>query len=353
MAGRKLKFVYLTLTSAALALAACDSSSLGDITSGPQAAAVVTLQLTDSPGDLKEAWVKIDHFVLIREGGKHGNQDGEHEKDDDKGEKDDTSKVAKDTSKVVKDTTAARIELKPKTTDWVELLKLAGGKLQDITNGITIPPGDYDELRIVLAGAYVVTQDGKVFATEHAVLPAGVTATGVLQCPSCTSSGLKIKLDEVGVGVDAGTNTFIIDFDVNQSFGHEAGNSGRFILHPVLRATHKERHSDGSISGRVSLAPSLTIPSCGGHDGLLERFVPRAVAGADTLSGHTKNSGEFTIEHAPAKTYTMSYASELTFTNGDALSFTAAATPATVTVVKDSKSSVNYVVSAVSCKKKV
>jgi hypothetical protein len=52
MAGRKLKFVYLTLTSAALALAACDSSSLGDITSGPQAAAVVTLQLTDSPGEL-------------------------------------------------------------------------------------------------------------------------------------------------------------------------------------------------------------------------------------------------------------------------------------------------------------
>jgi hypothetical protein len=342
MAGKpKLRFVYLTLTSAALALAACDSGSVGDITSSPSAA-VVTLQLTDSPGDLKEAWIKIDHFVLIRAGGKHG--DG---KDDDKGEKHDTSTVA------VKDTTPAQIVLQPKSTDWVELLKLAGGKLQDVTSGTTLPAGDYDELRIVLAGAYVVTQDGKVFATEHAVLPTGVTATGVLQCPSCTSSGLKIELDEIGVGLDPGANTFVIDFDVNRSFGHEAGNSGRFVLNPVLRGTHKERHSDGAISGQVSLAPAVTIPSCGGLAGVLERFVPYAIAGADTLSGRTNVNGGFEIEHAAANTYTMSYAKALTFTNGDSLSFTAAATPATVTVTQDSKSSVAFVVSAASCKKKL
>jgi hypothetical protein len=255
------------------ALAACDGG--GGTESG---ASRLTIRLHDAPGDLAEAWVKVEEIYL------QGNSSA--------------------------DSTSGRVVLSDGATEWIELTELTGSKFATLVNGEPVPAGSYRQLRFVVCEAYVVTDDGDVYATHDAELPAGVKADGTLQVPGGCSSGIKVKLPGGGLDVEA-----------------------------------------GGIGGTVTVAQGVTLPACGGAAVDVSKFVPLAIAGVDSLAATVSPAGQYSLS-VPAGTYTMSHAQAISFTNGDSLRFTAAATPASVTVAAGATATSNYSITAASCKAK-
>ncbi|HEX8690965.1 MAG TPA: DUF4382 domain-containing protein [Longimicrobium sp.] len=296
------------LPLAALAIAACDGGGTGSDS------ARVTIRLHDAPGDLAQAWVKIDRIYF------QGTSDA--------------------------DSLSGRFDLMSTPTGWIDLMTLSGGSFATLVNGVPVPAGSYSQLRFVVCDAYVVTDAGQVFATSGADLPAGVTATGTLQLPSTCSSGFKVKLPDGGITLENASTILSVDFDVSQSFGHQAGNSGRWVMHPVLSAT--EIGFSGGIGGTVAVAQGVALPTCGGAAVNVTQFVPQATAGTTTVSAVVNPAGAYSLAVAPG-TYTMGYAPEITFTNGDSLTFVAAATPPSVTVASGGAVTSNYSITAATC----
>lgn len=297
---------------AALALAACDGG--GTEGSGTSR---VSIRLTDAPGDLAEAWVRIDDIYL---------------------------KGAVDSAG------GGRTDLLSARTDWVDLLTLSGGRTSELVNGAVVPAGRYSELRFVVCEAYVVTREGDVYATRDAVLPTGVTADGTLQMPSACSSGIKVKFPaDSSLDLASESSIMTVDFDVSQSFGHQAGNSGRWVMHPVLHATSVG--FAGGIGGTVAVAAGVTLPTCGGAAVAPAAFVPQAATGTTTYTSSVGTDGRYRIT-VPAGTYTMGYAPALSFANGDSLMVTATPSAATATVASGGSATVDYSITAATCKAK-
>jgi hypothetical protein len=239
------------------------------------------------------------------------------------------------------------VDLLTTQTGWLNLTQLTGSSFSTLVNNATVPAGTYSQLRFVVCEAYVVTQSGQVYATSGATLPSGVTATGSLQIPSGCQSGLKVKLPNGGVTLADSSTILSVDFDVSQSFGHQAGASGKWVMHPVLTATAVG--FSGTISGTVATAAGLTLPTCGGSAVTVASFTPLAIAGADSVSSTVSAGGTYSMSVTPA-TYTMSYAPKYSFTNGDSLSVTAAPSVASATVASGGSQTVNYTISAATCK---
>ncbi|GMU07918.1 DUF4382 domain-containing protein [Corallococcus caeni] len=211
----------LLLATGMLFLAACGDSN-----------ARVTLKLTDAPGDgIEKAVVTISKVYL------KGSVDG---KEDGKGD-------------VV-------LLSEPVTTD---LLTLANDTA-DLVKDAEVPAGTYKELRFVITGGYIqVKQDGasRIFATsrDYAGLPDGAQVDGDLQMPSASSSGLKVKFDkdaDVTITSDDDQKVILVDFDVAQSFGKEAGGSGKWVMRPIIKGADLEFSGNVEVSleaGDVSL----------------------------------------------------------------------------------------------------
>lgn len=308
---RRFGFFAVLLTAAVLT--GCD-----DEVTGGEGTGRLRVNLTDAPGDLAEAFVKIDEIVLIRS------------------EADSTNPNSN-----------GRVEITPDVTGFIDLLDLTGGEILQLADTSGIPEGTYSQLRLVIDEAYVKLKDGRVFATSGATLPAGVTAAGTLKCPSCSQSGYKVKFSQSGL-VITDNSVVTIDFDAGQSFGHEAGKSGQWIMHPVLRATATTIRL-GRITGNVTLGTGVTIPACGAQTNTRVAFKPLAIMGTDTISGVTDTAGVYNIANALPGTYTLGYVKDVTFTNGDSLTFTAAATPASVTVAQADSAKSNFQITAATC----
>lgn len=276
---------------------------------GADGAARLSIRLTDAPADLSEAWVRIDRIYLQGEG---------------------------------------RTDVLEERTEWVDLLTLSGGRTAELVNGVAVPAGRYSELRFVVCEAYLVTRDGKTYATPDAELPAGVTATGQLHVPSGCASGVKVKFPNgEAVELDEGATILTVDFDVSQSFGHQAGNSGRWIMRPVLHAT--DVSFAGGIAGTVATAEGVALPACGGGPVEVTAFVPRAIAGADTLTSGVQADGRYRTTVAPG-TWAIGYAAALGYENGDSLMVTATPSAASVTVASGATATADYTITAAACK---
>ena len=275
----------------------------------------LSIRLHDAPGDLKEAWVKVDRVYL------QGSSSA--------------------------DSTSGRVDLLTTQTGWLNLTQLTGSSFATLVNNAQVPAGTYSQLRFVVCEAYVVTETGTVYATSGATLPSGTTATGTLQVPSGCQSGLKVKLPNGGITLADSSAILSVDFDVSQSFGHQAGASGKWIMHPVLTATNVG--FSGTISGTVAAGTGVTLPTCGGTTITAADFKPLAISGADSLSATVAAGGTYSIAAAPA-TYTMGYVPTLSFTNGDSLTVTAAPSVPTATVAAGTNTTVNYTISAATCK---
>lgn len=163
----------------------------------------LSVALTDAPGDLQAAVVTISEIDLV--GGSGG--------------------------PIVLSNTET-------TTD---LLTLAN-TTQTLVDGFEVPVGNYTQLRFVVTGAYIQVDNGdgtsSIYATpDYEHLPVDATVSGTLQAPSFDQSGLKVTMPGDALELTDPEETLLVDFDVSQSFGHAAGGSGQWVMHPVIHGT--------------------------------------------------------------------------------------------------------------------
>jgi hypothetical protein len=123
----------------------------------------------------------------------------------------------------------------------IDLLALQGGDSTTLLNGVTVPAGDYRQIRLqVNAGrdasdSYITLDDGSMHA---------------LFIPSGNQSGLKLT---GGFTVpEGGSADFTIDFDLRKSVTYPPGLGGAYILRPSLRLV--ETATAGEIAGTVGNA---------------------------------------------------------------------------------------------------
>lgn len=193
-------FRALTLGAALVTLSAGCSDATG--TAGG-ANSRFTVYLTDAPGDVVTAMVTIDQVYL--RGGDEG-----------------------------------RLVLRDEDVT-VDLLTLVDEQ-STLVEGVEIPAGEYSGLNFVISGGYLEVEnaDGttSIYASSpnYAGLPEGAVVAGELQMPSLASSGLKVQFNG-GLEVAEGSDAVLVDFDVRESFGKLAGNSGKWVMSPVLKGT--------------------------------------------------------------------------------------------------------------------
>ncbi len=149
--------------------------------------------------------------------------------------------------------------------------------LLDLTGGITtllasdqIPSGYLGQIRLILGENNTVVKDGVTYP---------------LNTPSAQQSGLKLKLDQTLLPNI--TYNFLIDFDVAHSIV-EAGNSGNYNLHPVLRVTSEA--TSGFITGTVPAGTPV---------------LASVVVAGTTVSAYSDANGVFYLHGIPAGTYTV------------------------------------------------
>jgi len=171
---------------------------------GAGAPATLTIHLTDAPGDIQAAVVTVAEVYLQGTGGRT----------------------------VLRNT--------PYTVDLVSLATTSTVLIENVS----VAAGTYPQLRFVVTGAYIAVEDAgggtRIFASaaDYAGLPPGAVVDGELQLPSYATSGLKVQLPDGGLELPtSGTMSLLVDFDVSQSFGHEAGQPGKWVMHPVITAT--------------------------------------------------------------------------------------------------------------------
>ncbi len=192
---------------------------------GSDSESKVTLLLTDAPGDFKAAVVTIDEVYLQGDSGK-----------------------------VVLMNT-------PTTTNLITLANDTATLVKDAV----IPAGTYGELRFVISGGYVEVEneDGttSIYASSanYAGLPAGAKVAGDLQMPSFAQSGLKVKLPEDKLTITGEQKILLVDFDVAQSFGHDAGQGKKWVMHPVVEAT--DIVASGSVKVTLNVGAGVTLPT--------------------------------------------------------------------------------------------
>lgn len=294
----------------AVAAGACDSGiSSGDSSS-------LSLQLTDAPaGDLSEAWVDIGSITLQGEGGEF---------------------------ELVADPEG------PEPGGLFELTSLAG-TTAELVSGVEVPAGTYGQLRVVVDAAAVETEDGDVFSFGGAAEALDKDVTGTLQPASTDRTGIKVNLPEGGLTLEAESTILVLDFDVSESFGREAGMSGMWVLKPTITSSVLE--ASGTVSGTVSLAEDVTVPECGGEARGPEAFVPVAIdpsSGEVVKSGDVDGDGAYAIRFLEPGGYDLGHREEVTF-DGESLVFGAEVTPATVTVESGAEASADYTITSAAC----
>lgn len=202
-------------------LLACATGALLTACGG---AGTMTVLLTDAPGDFKKAVVTIDSIYLQGEG--------------------EEGRV------VLRDT--------PVTTDLITLANDTTELLRDVE----VPAGAYSQLRFVISGGFVEVDAGNgttaLYASSptYAGLPSGAQLAGELQMPSYASSGLKIDIGTVEVA--GSQHVVLVDFDVAQSFGHDASNA-KWVMHPVVKGA--ELTFSGNVAVSLTKAATLTLPA--------------------------------------------------------------------------------------------
>ena len=351
--SRTMKVLLGRTLAAVLALGACQTTSTEPGSDGSviiaNRDARLTVLLTDAPGDLTQAWVEITDIYL--QGHENGDGDG-----DGNGQN------------------GGRVHLFEGDPIWVNLLTLADDWMT-LVAGVTIPAGTYGQLRFVIGGAAIAVEqaeasDDKVYATSGGDLEAlnsflaseGLELLngphGVLHCPSCSQSGLKVRFPGGAVVLDNGDNTLVVDFDVAESFGHQAGNSGRWIMHPTLLATAFPTGDaeTGAIVGAVTSSVD-PLGACGGGGErpiALSDFVPTATlqgGGTPETGSVDASDGTYTIDGLAPGTYDLGYEATVEVDIGGVtwtISFTADH-PADVSVTANSDVQADYNITAVSC----
>jgi hypothetical protein len=285
-----MKLRHITAVLAPLLLAACGTSNEGT--------SKLTVLLKDAPANLGAAVVTISEIDLVGSDGP-----------------------------IVLSTTAVTTNLLTLANDAATLVKDA-----------VIPSGAYSQLRFVITGGYVdVPQPGGgsvIYASSptYEGIPEGATVGGTLQMPSYAKSGLKVDLGGLSVGTDA--KVVLVDFDVAQSFGQQAGMSGMWVMHPVCTAI--EVQLTGTLNVSLRLGTEVTLPASStlakfsavlAGSGVSPKTLPLADAGGGTFSASFVYlvPGDYTLDfdaNGAVSTFTTSpgVPANVTVTSGQATS---------------------------------
>ena len=168
-------------------------------------AAVVSVALTDAPGDYQKVFVDV-RDVMIRIDTENDSVEGWQSIGDVK-------------------------------TGIYDLLTLTGGNSELLAEA-ELPPGHLTGMRLVLGGDNTVVVDD---------------SPRVLKTPSAQQSGLKLQVDH---NLEAGVEyNYVMDFDVEESIVNTGGEG--YILKPVIRLFLEE--ATGSIAGTVTPADVQTL----------------------------------------------------------------------------------------------
>lgn len=161
----------------------------------------------------------------------------------------------------------------------IDLLDLTNGAIKEL-GSTTVEAGTYSQVRLVLAENTSNKTVNSVTLLNGDVVP--------LTTPSAQQSGLKIKAD-FDVLRDT-TTPMLLDFDACKSIV-VAGNSGQYILKPVVRLTSK---AAGSIQGYLTTTMSVTATSVMAEQG-----------GEVIRSTRPDAAGKFVLAYLPSGTYTV------------------------------------------------
>jgi hypothetical protein len=239
---------WLAALGATAALAACGGGGGGG-TAGTDGS--LRVALTDAPSCYQHVYVTVQK-VRVHQSATAGDQD------------------------------AGWADLTLATPQRIDLVSLSNGVLQELGT-MPLPAGHYTQVRLVLTDN---TPAGST-ATANSVQPIGGAETA-LDTPSAMQSGLKLRADfDVAAGQMA---DLVLDFDACKSVV-KAGNSGKFILKPVVSAVPR---LVSGVSGYVST--SLPLGST---------TVAAQQNGSTIRSTSPDASGSFSIPYLQPGTYTL------------------------------------------------
>ncbi|HUF13633.1 MAG TPA: DUF4382 domain-containing protein [Longimicrobiales bacterium] len=212
------RMLAMALPVLALALGACDDSATGN------GEGSFTLLLTDAPGDFDKAVVTIERIELIG-----------------------------DASDEVGGALLLRDE------PWSGNLLELQNEVATLIENAPVAAGTYQQLRLIISGGCieVETETGSDIFASTGYAACG-PADGSLVMPSFEETGLKIDLPGGGIQITSSQKIVLLDFVVSESFGQQAGMSGSWVMHPVIRAT--EMQFSGSLTVDVALAAGVTLP---------------------------------------------------------------------------------------------
>lgn len=327
----RLAILALALVAAA-GLGACEGgafgSDSGSTLAGPDGQASLTVRMTDAPGDLAAAWIRVTEIRLAGETEAEGEEN------------------SGGTTLPVDDPSA--------------LIPLTPEDITDLVEGEPIEAGTYGQLRLVIDGGVAESTGGQVYTFGGAEHPDGLEADGTLKCPSCTQTGVKVNLPEGGLEVADGTTIVMLDFNVSESFGHTAGRSGKFILRPTITSSVVE--TSGGIEGTVVVGEGVEIPECGGAERSVVDFTPRAVLASDTETTQTATveatndagtEGSYSMDFLQAGDWNMEFVAEKEFEldggGTETLAFEAEVDPAQVTVTSGGTATADYTITSAEC----
>ncbi len=306
----------LPLLLAVLVPAGCDDALTDPpLDAPPDGVTTLSVYLTDAPGDVAAVWVDVVDVVLVGEGGP--------------------------------------ISLLDEPYGLVNLLELQDRNLL-LSEGREVEAGRYNQVRLIIGGGVLETVGGDVYVQGSVEHPEGLPATGTLHCPSCSQSGIKVQFSS-GLDLQEGANGVLLDFDVAQSFGRQAGRSGRWVMRPLVKGLVADPGEiedgvlGGAIQGNVVLdlgedpesGEPVQLPVCDGAERTLADFYPVAVSralvddeGASIIHvGSTSGEGEFQISVMEADEYDLDYWSEVVL-EGATLTWEAEVAPETVEVAE-------------------
>lgn len=298
----------------ALGLTACSDAT------GPDGQTNMTVLLTDAPGDLENAWVEVTEIRLQ--------------------------------GQAVDSPTG--VTLLDESTGLIELTALEDAENnEELLRDVPIPSGTYGQLRFHIGGAVVETTEGDVFSKDGAQHPGGEPTTGDLICPSCTETGIKVNMPGGALQVEGESMILVLDFDVNESFGREAGMANTWVMEPTI--TSSEMELSGSVAGFVDLDEGVEIPECADEARSVADFVPQAtlLGVPDSEDPVVKTSsvdetGEYTISFMQPGDWEMRF-DEVDFSGGT-LVFEAEVSPSDVVTVESGLTSeADYTITSAEC----
>jgi uncharacterized protein DUF4382 len=221
------------------------------------------------------------------------------------------------------------------TTDLLTLSNDTFTLLKDVV----VPAGTYSQLRFVITGGYVEV-GGVVYASSptYAGLPKGATVGGALQMPSFGQSGLKVDLPGDAATIGTGSKVLLVDFDVSQSFGQDAGASGRWVMHPVVHAT--DLQLTGEVDVTLALAAGVTLPSPATLADFTAQVTPTGGGEAHSVKFTLTSTGTYVaaLQFLDPGTY------DLTLVDSSLSFSTTPAVPVTVTVTSGQVTSESFLV---------